>query len=88
MMDEEYREIGDMGQSLLNWYEFKKDASLLELGGGHGTLTELFFRRCRKVTVMGDSEDEALALKGERFDYIVGIGQIEYQEHPAEWVQK
>ncbi len=42
--------LSGMRKSLLNWYEFKKDSSLLEVGGSFGALTGLFCDRCREVT--------------------------------------
>lgn len=39
-------------ESTLNWYEFRKEASLLELNAGHGQLTGLFCRRLAEVTTV------------------------------------
>ena len=41
--------LSGMRKSLLNWYVFKKDSSLLEVGGSFGALTGLFCDRCREV---------------------------------------
>jgi len=41
--------LTSMRKSLLNWYEFKKGSSLLEVGGSFGALTGLFCDRCRDV---------------------------------------
>ncbi len=41
--------LSGMRKSLLNWYEFKKDSSLLEVGGSFGALTGLFCDKCREV---------------------------------------
>lgn len=37
-------------QNLLNWYPFKKDCSILEIGGGCGTLTGMLCQRAAHVT--------------------------------------
>lgn len=37
---------------LLNWFPFKKDASLLEIGAGGGSLTGLFLSRCKEITAV------------------------------------
>lgn len=44
--------LTSMRKSLLNWYEFKKDASILEVGGSFGALTGLFCDRCREVVTV------------------------------------
>lgn len=41
-----------MRQSLLNWYDFRKDAAVLELHAQHGALTGLLCSRCKKVTAV------------------------------------
>ncbi|MGB4661422.1 MAG: LicD family protein, partial [Mobilitalea sp.] len=46
-----FSELSQMRTSLLNWYEFKEDAELLEIGGGFGALTSVFCDRCAHVTV-------------------------------------
>jgi SAM-dependent methyltransferase len=38
--------LSNIRENVLDWYDFKKDASLLEIGSGCGALTGLF---CRKV---------------------------------------
>lgn len=38
-----------MRKSILNWYDFKKDAVLLEIGGGFGALTGLYCDKCGQV---------------------------------------
>jgi SAM-dependent methyltransferase len=39
-------------RNLLEWYEFKKEGSLLEIGAGCGALTELFCERLEKVVAI------------------------------------
>ena len=43
-------------ESSLNWYEFRKDAILLEVNAGHGQLTGLFCRRLAEVTAVTSKE--------------------------------
>ena len=50
-------------QSVLNWYEFRKDADLLEIGAGEGILTELFAGRCRTVTALMFTDEEERLLR-------------------------
>ncbi|MBD8497957.1 class I SAM-dependent methyltransferase [Paenibacillus arenosi] len=47
--------LTEMRKSLLNWYEFREDAELLEVGGGMGALTGLFCKRCAHVTTVEPS---------------------------------
>ncbi|MDQ7092013.1 class I SAM-dependent methyltransferase [Desulfosporosinus sp. PR] len=44
--------FSDVRQNLLNWYPFRKDAELLEIGAGMGALTGLFCDRCKTVTAL------------------------------------
>lgn len=39
-------------RNLLNWYPFRKDTELLEIGAGLGALTGLFCDRCKTVTAL------------------------------------
>lgn len=54
--------LSELRSSLLNWYEFKEDAELLEIGGGFGALTGLFCERCAQVTTIEDSAFRAEAI--------------------------
>lgn len=40
-----------MRENILNWYPFKKDASILDIGAGCGAITGLLCRRAKKVVV-------------------------------------
>ena len=50
----------DIRENLLEWYPFKKDASLLEIGSGCGALTGLFARKVKSVTCIELSERRSL----------------------------
>lgn len=43
--------LSELRTSILSWYEFKKGAELLEIGGGFGALTGMFCEKCPHVTV-------------------------------------
>ncbi len=44
--------LSHLRQNLYNWYPFRKDANLLEIGAGCGALTGLFCSRVSKVTAV------------------------------------
>lgn len=48
--------------SILNWYEFDPNSSLLEWNAGYGALTGLFCDRCRQVTAVVYTDEEAEVL--------------------------
>ncbi len=50
-------------QHLLDWYPFRKDATLLEIGGGMGAFTRLFCQRCASVTTVELSKRRAEAIR-------------------------
>ena len=51
-------------ESVLNWYDFKCDASVLLIGERSCGLKELFLRRGCEVTVLGESDDIS------QYDYV------------------
>jgi len=48
---------------ILEWYPFKKESSLLEIGAGCGALTGLFCEKCKKVTALELEADRAEVIK-------------------------
>ena len=62
-----YMEETVLRESVLNWYEFRADACLLEAGYSCGAVTELFCRRVSSVTLVEPEEEKrrkALAVAG------------------------
>lgn len=59
-------------ENLLDWYPFKTDASLLEVGAGCGALTGLFARKVKSVTCIELSERRSLinANRNRQYDNI------------------
>ncbi len=44
--------LTDMRENILNWYDFKPDAEILEIGGGMGALTGLLCKKAKSVTTV------------------------------------
>lgn len=44
--------LSPVRKNLLDWYDFNKDAILLEIGGGCGALSGMFAKKLKKVTVV------------------------------------
>lgn len=63
--------LAPLRENLLEWYEFKKDASLLQVGADFGALTGLFMRRVGKVDVW-DEAGESLEVVRARFPEAAG----------------
>lgn len=55
--------LSKMREGLFNWYEFKKNANLLEVGAGFGALTGLFCERCSNVVVTERNNLRARSIK-------------------------
>lgn len=53
--------LWDMRENLLEWYPFREDASLLQIGSDYGALTGLYSRKVREVVVLDPSEDNLTA---------------------------
>lgn len=69
-------------ESVLNWYDFKCDASVLLIGERSCGLKELFLRRDCEVTVLGESDDIS------QYDYVIALDEIEMQRDPQEKVRE
>ena len=46
-------------ENLINWYPFKHNASVLEIGAGMGALTEYLCKSCESVFSIEESNDRA-----------------------------
>lgn len=55
--------FSEMRKSILNWYDFKSDAKLLEIGGEYGALTGLFCENVKHVVCYESSELHCDAIK-------------------------
>lgn len=62
----------DIRENLLEWYPFKKEGSLLEIGAGCGALTGLFARKVKSVTCIELSERRSMinAYRNQEYDNI------------------
>ena len=80
-----------MRESILNWYEFRKDASVLEIITGESPVTEdspvtgLLRRRCR--TVNSISFQEVKFDVSEKYDYVVCLEALECVSDPKSFLQ-
>lgn len=81
-----YYHLTHTRQNLLNWYPFKADASILEIGCGIGAMTSLLCDRCRTVTAVELSKRRALGAQlrcreKDNLEIIVGnLNDIEFQD--------
>jgi SAM-dependent methyltransferase len=58
--------LAPLRENVLEWYDFRPDAQLLQIGADFGALTGLFLRKTAGVTV-ADSDPEALELVRARY---------------------
>lgn len=56
-----YYHLSNVRRNLLNWYPFKKEGSVLEIGAGCGAITGLLCDKCQKVTAVELSKRRAMA---------------------------
>lgn len=81
-----YYHLSHERKNILNWYPFKKDASVLEIGCGMGALTGILCDRCEKVTAVELSKRRATATLlrcryKNNLEIIVGnLNDIEFKE--------
>lgn len=50
--------LSDMRESLLEWYPFRPEGTLLQVGADYGALTGLLSRKTAEVTVLDQSQDQ------------------------------
>lgn len=53
--------LSKIRQNILNWYPFKNDSNILEIGCGMGAITELLCQKCSSVTSVELSQKRATA---------------------------
>ena len=47
-----YYHLTHLRKNILNWYPFKEDCSVLEIGCGMGAITKMICERCHDVTAV------------------------------------
>ena len=50
--------LSPLRQDIFNWYPFKKEGNLLEIGASYGQLTPLFTQKVNRVVAVEDSESK------------------------------
>lgn len=59
---EVFYHLSEMRASILNWYDFGKNSTILEVGGGFGAITGMLCHRSKDVTVIEKSMQKAEAI--------------------------
>ena len=54
--------LSELRHNLFEWYPFREDANLLEIGSGYGQLTGLFTKKVNDVTAVEDSQSKAFII--------------------------
>lgn len=81
-----YYHLNLLRKNILNWYPFKQDANVLEIGCGMGAITNLLCDKCKSVTAVELSKKRATAAlfrcrERENLKIIVGnLNDIEFEE--------
>lgn len=81
-----YYHLTHIRRNILNWYPFRKESSVLEIGCGLGAVTGLLCDRCAKVTAVELSKRRATAAQlrcreKDNLEIIVGnLNDIEFTE--------
>lgn len=61
--------LSNIRENLLEWYDFKEDGTLLEIGSGCGALTGLFCRKVKSVTAIELSKRRSMINATRNKDY-------------------
>ena len=82
--------IRDIPKGLLNWYDFKQNASVLYIGAKEDALADVLTESSLQLTCVSledlCAEEDMLKL-GRSFDYIVCIEALERHPHPEQILQ-
>lgn len=78
--------LSHLRENILNWYDFKKDSSLLEIGAGCGAITGMLCDKVKKVTSVELTKDRSETIyerhiEKENLEIIVGnFHNIKFKE--------
>lgn len=81
-----YYHLSPLRKNILNWYKFKLDSSVLEIGCGMGAITSVLCDECKDVTAVELSRKRATATllrcrEKENLEIIVGnLNDIEFDK--------
>ncbi len=81
-----YYHLSDLRKNILNWYSFKEDSSVLEIGCGMGAITPVLCDKCKDVTAVELSKRRATATQHRcrnksNLEIIVGnLNDIEFEK--------
>lgn len=79
-------------KNILNWYPFKEDSEVLEIGAGMGAITGTLCEKCKSVTCVELSKNRAssIAVRNEdkeNLEIIVGnLNDIEFKERKFDYI--
>lgn len=82
-----YYHLSPLRKNILNWYKFKPDSSVLEIGCGMGAITSVLCDECKDVTAVELSRKRATATllrcrEKENLEIIVGnLNDIEFDKN-------
>ena len=78
--------------NILNWYPFKEDAEVLEIGAGMGAITETLCEKCKSVTSVELSKNRATSIATrnadkENLEIIVGnLNDIDFGDRKFDYI--
>lgn len=81
-----YYHLTNIRQNILNWYSFREDADVLEIGCGMGAITGMLCDKCASVTSVELSKRRAMATllrcrEKENLEIIVGnLNDIDFSK--------
>lgn len=67
--------LSEIRENILEWFEFKPQASLLQVGSDYGALTGLYSRRVQEVVVLDEDQDN-LEVNRLRYSHLNNIQYI------------
>lgn len=78
--------LSPIRQNVINWYPFKKDSTVLEIGAGMGAITSALCKKAKKVTCVELSKQRAscIAKRCKDYDnleiYVANLNDVKFEE--------
>ena len=89
-MEQAEKIIRDIPKSLLNWYDFKQNATVLYIGAKEDALADVLTESSLQLTCVSLEDlclEEGVLKPARSFDYIVCIEALERHPHPEQILQ-
>lgn len=79
-------------QNILNWYPFKEDSEVLEIGAGMGAITEILCKKCKRVVSVELSKNRATSIATRNQDkdnleiIVANLNDVDFKDRKFDYI--